>query len=440
MTTAQYSKSPWGLSRKIPPIGLAFIAAALEREGFEVKIIDNYLLGEPLDAIKQTIKETSPKIVGITCSSVTYNECIETAKAVKETIPDCKVVAGGPHPTCMPDSILQHPEIDYVIIGEGEKAFTQLAFNLLRNEEENVRKIPGVAYRHKGRIIKNRHVPIENLDMIPSPAMQLLPMSRYERKIEFLDVEPVDIMNVVRGCPYHCTWCNIRGMFGQKCRAFSPKRIVQDISHLIDHYGTRGIYFIGDNFANDENLVRELCTLLKGAKLDIDWGCDARVDKISRDLLKLMKDAGCRFIWFGVESGSPLILEKIKREVTVKQAINAARLCKQEGIQTAYSFMLGIPGETMKDIEATFKLAKKLNPDWCQFNVFVAYPGCALYEEILREGLYEYMDGFLAYVKTEHFNYKFLLRIQGEYHRKFNNSVSRVFQRFAKKIRKKLER
>ena len=135
MTTAPPEKSPWGMAGKLPPLGLAYVAAVLEKNGFSVEIYDNYLLERPIEEVKAEIRKRQPKIVGITCSSLTYTRCIETAKAVKEVCPTCKVVVGGPHPSYMPETMLQHKEIDYVVIGEGEQAMVNLARSILNGEQ-----------------------------------------------------------------------------------------------------------------------------------------------------------------------------------------------------------------------------------------------------------------------------------------------------------------
>jgi radical SAM superfamily enzyme YgiQ (UPF0313 family) len=142
-----------------------------------------------------------------------------------------------------------------------------------------------------------------------------------------------------------------------------------------------------------------------------------------------MKEAGCKTIWFGVESGSPRILKKINKGIALEQTIQAFKLCREEGIQIACSFILGIPGETANDMEATFKFAKKLDPDWCQFNIFVACPGSGLYEEVMQKGLYDRVEDFVAYVKTEDFNYESVLKIQRRFHREFNRSPKRILRK-----------
>jgi anaerobic magnesium-protoporphyrin IX monomethyl ester cyclase len=430
MTTAPPAKAPWGTAKKIPPLGLAYVGAALEKDGFQVEILDNYLLNKPINDVKQIVGKLSPEIVGIGCTSNTYQRCVETAKAVKEVLPSCKIVVGGPHPSSMPESMLQHPEIDYVVIGEGERAMVDLA-NSIRNGEDDsaIATIPGVAFKRERRIVKTAQSFIEDLDQIPYPARHLLPMHLYDREIDYLSVKSVDTMNVMRGCPYKCNWCNVPRFWGQKFRAFSPARVVAEIDFLARNYGTQGIYFVGDNFTFDKERTIQICELIRNSKLDIEWACDTAVNLISRDLLREMKGAGCRTLWFGVESGSPAILKKINRGITVQQVEHSIKLCKEEGIKTAISFMLGIPGETTKDRKATLELAKKVDPDWCHFNIIIAYPGCSLYQEILENHLYDRIEDFLAYVKGEDFNFESLQEVQKRFRRSFNRSPKRVLRK-----------
>lgn len=430
MTTNPPADSPWIQSRKFPPLGLAYVAAALETGGFQVQVIDNYNLQKPFEQVKLEIQRLSPEIVGITCGSVTYKRCIETAKAVKETLPSCKVVVGGWHPTYMPESLLIHPEIDYVVLGEGERAIVELATNITKGGDESaVAKIQGIAYMHKGKIVKNSPKLISDLDQVPFPARHLLPMHIYDRKIEYLNAEPVDTMNVIRGCPYGCTFCEVKNVWGKKCRAFSPQRVVDEIEHMTKNHGSKGVYFVGDNFTIQKDRTTKICDLIKKQKIDIEWVCDTRVDLISRELLKKMKDAGCKTVWFGVESGSPSVLEKINRGVTLQQIDHAFRLCREEGLQTACSFMLGIPGETANDRKASFMFARKIDPDWCRFNIFIAVPGSDLYDEVMQNGLYDRIEDFAAYVKTENFNYESLLEVQRRFHKNFNITPKRILRK-----------
>lgn len=429
MTTAPPEHSPWSVPMRLPPLGLSYVAAALEKAGFKVEMLDNYLLRKSIAEVKELVKRVNPEIVGMTCSSASYPRCIETAKAVKEVLPSCKIVVGGWHPSYVPESMLQHPEIDYVIIGEGERAMVELATCLTRGDEKVAAQVAGVAYRREGKIVQNAQTFIKDLDELPFPARHLLPMHLYEKEIPYLKAKPFTTMNIVRGCPFNCVYCETRRLWGQTCRGFSPPRVVDEIVHLKETYGIRGIYFVGDNFTINKKRTMELCELIKKSRLDVEWVCDTRADMISRELLQSMKEAGCRTIWFGVESGSPRILEKINKGITIDQTVQAFKLCREAGIRIAASFIMGIPGETLEDIEMTYKFAKKLDPDWAQFNVYIAVPGSGLYDEVMQKGLYDRKEGFLAYVKTDEFNYESLLAIQRRYQADMDLSPRRILRK-----------
>jgi radical SAM superfamily enzyme YgiQ (UPF0313 family) len=425
MTTAPPEKSPWGMAGKLPPLGLAYVAAVLEKSGYPVEIYDNYLLERPIGEVKVEIKKRQPEIVGITCSSLTYTRCIETAKAVKEACPTCKVVVGGPHPSYMPETMLEHQEIDYVIMGEGEQAMVKLAIAIKQGAKDNVIvKTPGVACRINGQMAKTEPEFINDLDTVPFPARHLLPMKMYDRILPYVDVKSVDTMSILRGCPYQCAYCETRELWGTACRAFSPQRVIDEIKNMTDNYGTKGIYFVGDNFTINKKRTTELCSLIKKNKLDIKWTCETRVDLVNKELLIEMKSAGCQTMFFGVESGSPRIQQKLNKNIDLQEVKRTFELCKQVGIQTATSFMLGIPGETVEDMHATFKFAKALNADLCMFNIYVACPGSKLYDEVVSEHLYDQMDNYLARVKTKDFDYDMLVKIQRDFQRNCQKSTA----------------
>lgn len=433
MTTAPPLHSPWGISGRLPPLGLSFVAASLEKADFKVQMLDNYNIRKPLKQIKEQVRRLKPEIVGITCGSVTYRPCIETTKVVKEALPSCKIVVGGWQPSYMPESLLQHKVIDYLVRGEGEQAMVELANKITEGEDKQaIAKIPGVAFRDHGKTVMTSPKVIEDVDEIPFPARHLLQMDIYDRAAPYFDAKPMDTMNVVRGCPYNCAYCETKKLWGPRVRAFSPSRVVAEIKDLAQNYGTRGVYFVGDNFTINKKRTSDLCKLMKKERLDVEWVCDSRVDQVSRELLREMKSAGCRTIWFGVESGSPRILEKLNKEITREQISRAFKLCKEEGIQIACSFMLGIPGETVVDMEASFKFARKLDPDWCQFNVFVAVPGSALYREVIEKGLYDRTEDFVTYLKTDEFDYETVVKIQNRFHSTFNRSPKRILRKIRK--------
>ncbi len=433
MTTAPPEKSPWGMAGKLPPLGLAYVAAALEKNDFQVEIFDNYLLERPIEEVKSEVKKRAPEIVGITCSSLTYSRCIETAKAVKEACPSCRVVVGGPHPSYMPQTMLEHSEIDYAVIGEGEQAMVQLATSIKKNAKEAaIAKIPGVACMIGGEIAKAAPEFISDLDQVPPPARHLLPMRMYDRALSYLTVKPVDTVSMLRGCPYNCAYCETRELWGTACRAFSPQRVIDELKHMVEVYNSRGIYFVGDNFTINKKRTSQLCQLIKNNKIDLKWTCETRADLISKELLAEMKSAGCQTIFFGVESGSPRIQQKLNKDIDLQEVVKTFEICRQAGIQTATSFMLGIPGETVADMNATFNFAKTLKADWCMFNIYIACPGSKLYDEVISQGLYDQLDNYLARVKTKEFDYDMLVKIQRDFQRGCQRSTASKLVRVVK--------
>ncbi len=434
LTTAPPLKSPWGMAGKLPPLGLAYVAAALQKNGHQVEIIDNYLLQKPIEEVKLELKTRAPQIVGITCNSLNYERSVEMAKAVKEVLPTCKVVMGGPHPSYMPQTMFQHHEVDYVVIGEGEQAMVRLVAAILKGQPDKlISEIPGIACRIDGQMVKSAPEFISDLDGIPFPARHLLPLRMYDRVLPYLSVSPVDTMSIHRGCPYHCAYCETRELWGATCRAFSPQRVIDELKQMAENYGSKGIYFVGDNFTINKRRTAEICGLLRENKLDLKWTCETRADLVTKELLVDMKSAGCETIFFGVESGSPRIQEKLSKNINLQEVKRTFEICREVGIQTATSFMLGIPGETVEDMNATFNYAKTLRADWCMFNIYIACPGSKLYDEVISQCLYDQMDNFLARVKTKEFDYDMLVKIQRDFQRGSQKSAVSKLIRVIKK-------
>ena len=429
MTTAPPENSAWYHGKRMPPIGLIYVAAALEKAGFAVQILDNYLVNKSVSEVKAHVLKVNPQIVGITCGSATYRRCLETVSAIKEALPNCKIVVGGWHASYMPETLLANPEIDYVVMGEGERAMEQLATCILNGNEPACASIAGVACRRQGKNILNQPKFIENLDEVPYSARHLLQLELYDRTIEFLKAKPADVMSIARGCVFNCGFCETRKLWGNMCRSFSPKRVIGEIQDMQTRFGTKGIYFSNDNFTLRKKETLELCNMMVESKLDLEWVCSTRVDIVDQELLAAMSKAGCKTIWFGVESGSPKILQRIGRNVTLKQVEDAFELCRKNQIQVACSFMLGLPDETLADMEQSLKFAKKLNPDWCQFNIFIAYPDSTLYQEMLQSKKYTQLDDFLLSVKTDEYDFESLTQIQRRFFRDFHMQPRQILKR-----------
>jgi len=428
MTTASPSNAPWFHGKRLPPLGLMYIAAALEQAGHEVQMLDNYLMQQSTEEVQQLVLNLQPTIVGITCGSATYKKCVETAKAIKQVVPYCKIIVGGWHASYMPESLLEISEIDYAVMGEGERAITDLATFLVKGDYFGASTVAGVVCRVSSGVIKNESKFI-NMDELPFPARHLLPLEKYDRNIDFLKAKPADIMSISRGCTFNCGFCETKKLWGNINRQFSPHRVIAEVNDLVVKYGTKGIYFINDNFTMRKSQTAEFCDLLVKSNLDLEWVCDTRVDLVDQNILEKMASAGCKTIWFGIESGSQKVLNHINRNITLEQIEEAFKMCRKAGIQIACSFMLGMPSETKEDLIASYRFAEKLDADWCQFNVFIAYPDSPLWREMLETGKYTQLDDFLYSYKTDEIDYDELMRIQKQFFKNYHRAPKRILKR-----------
>lgn len=359
----------------MPPLGIAYIAACLEREGVDVEISD-------LQAERVSVAETRSRIaqykqpawIGITATTPLIYNALEIAEICKNLFPDSKVVFGGVHPTVMCEEVLSNENVDYVVRGEGEETFSQLVKGASKE------KISGLSYKVSGEIIHNESRPvIENLDSLPFPAYHLLPMARYYPALGAYKRLPAISMLTTRGCPGKCTFC-YGAMFGRKIRAMSPRRIVDNILLLKQDYGIREISFYDDTFTTFKKKVRKLCQIIINEKIDLTWSCFSRVDCVDLETLRMMKSAGCHQIMYGIESADEAILKNINKKTNLGRVKEAIALTKKAKIDVRAAFMLGSPGETLQTMRATMRFAIDLEPDLVVFNITTPYPGTQMFQ------------------------------------------------------------
>jgi len=411
------ANSPFTEGEKLPPLGLAYLAAVLRKNGYEVSIIDNYLERIPEDNVIKKIKRYNPSMVGLTCTSTTYLSSLHLAKKVKEEMA-IPIIFGGPHPTVLRERILQHPFVDFIVIGEGEHTLLELVGKILTRDDK--RDIKGIMHRKANDTVFTGSRPfIQNLDSLPHPALELLPMAKYPRT-EVCSRKPALSINTSRGCTFNCSFCSVHSIWGRRFRYFSSSWVLDEIERLVDTYGAKGIYFREDNFTINSKRVTDICNGILERHLDLVWVCESRVDLVYPKLLEKMKKAYCETIWFGAESGSQRVLNLINKGITVEQTKKAVNMCRKTKIKVGLSFMIGIPGETMEDMKKTLKLAKELDPDYCWFNIFIGIPFSPLYNQIVERKQYSHIDeAFLVYVKTEEFDYDLIRGIQEMFEREY---------------------
>ncbi len=377
------------LGLKAPPLGLAWIAAVLERAGHKVRIIDSPTEGIDLGSFISEVKAWGPDVVGLTALTPTIYKAYDTVKAIKEYDKDLPVIMGGPHVTFMYDEALSHG-VDVVVRGEGEYTTLELVNTLERvgMDRDALKEVKGIVFTDRnGEVVRTRDRPIiRNLDELPFPARHLLPMDKYT-----IFGKPIRIIHVMasRGCPYGCSFCSTSYYWGRMIRYRSAKNVADEIEDAVNRYKARTIVFTDDEFTLGKRFVYEFLRELDERGLDINFSCGSRVDTIDREMMKALMDHGCTALYFGVESASQDTINRIGKRITIDQAIRVFQWVHELKANAVASFVIGFPWETIDDMKRTAKFATKLDPSYAQFTVATPYPGTPLYYQAVNENLIE---------------------------------------------------
>jgi anaerobic magnesium-protoporphyrin IX monomethyl ester cyclase len=367
------------------PLGLGYIAAALRQAGHEVVFLDPEIQGLSDAALLQRVQQEAPKMVGIGCATPNFLVAHRLAEHLKRHL-DVVTVLGGIHASSVPREILaHHPEFDVLVVGEGEETIVELTAIIDRYglDPQHLRPVKGIAYHHHGQVVLNsRRAMQADIDTLPFPARDLVGFEKYKSPAHLELGKRTANMITSRGCPARCTFCESWRTLGNKFRGHSPAYIVAEIEHLVHTYGVEHVVFNDDTFTWDMQRAREFCELLMDKHLGVTWFCFSRVDTVTRELLALMKRAGCVSVNFGVESGDEQMLNMMKKGATVAQARQALRWSRELGFKTLASFLFGMPGETRDSIERTINFAIELNPHIALFNVLVPFPGTEVYARL----------------------------------------------------------
>lgn len=363
----------------LPPLGISYIAAVLEKNGYEVSILDAIALNLTKDETRDYIKRERPDIVGVTAMTSNIRGALEAASVAKEC--GATVVIGGPQLAVYPEETLSYDFIDYGVIGEGEYTMLELVRALER--KESIESIKGLIFKKDGKVRVNEPAIVDNLDSLPFPARHLLPMERYSSIIGF---HPVTTMMSMRGCPFKCGYC-FKQPTDKKCRYRSSANVVDEMEHVVQQYGVREIMFYDDTFTLKRSRVVEICEEILRRGLDVKWEAPTRVDVVDAELLQLMQKAGCIRLRYGVESGDPNILKAMNKGVTLAQVKEVFKRTKEAGIETFAYFMIAYIGETPETIERTISFAKGLDPDLVMFTVTTPYPETPLFNEAAEKGI-----------------------------------------------------
>jgi len=380
---------------KSEPLGLLYIASYLKQmiPQINIKIFDSQNFdNDYLLSYKSIINQFKPDVVGISSFTPTIFRTIEIAKITKEINHDVHINIGGPHTSVFPEETLKLKWVDSITIGEGEITFSELVDKLSHNA--SLKGIKGLWYKNNnGDIIRNPNREyINNLDIIPFPDRQLLQPYAYNLIID--KAVRATTMITSRGCPYNCIFCDTkRKLFIQR----SAKNIVDEMEECFKA-GYEFINIQDDTFNLVKKNVLTICKEIINRGLKISWGFKGRVDLIDYETACLLKEAGCKRIHIGVESGSDRILDYIKKGFNTAEIKKGVSLLKKVDIQILAYFMIGIPYETKEEIEKTIDFAIELDPDFAQFTVLYPFPGTALYDMAIKVGAFE-KDYFREYMQ-----------------------------------------
>ena len=358
------------------PLGLGYLAAVLEKNEYTVDVIDCQAQGLSIDQFRNEIQKRDPDVVGVTVTTLTYNPTLEIAKTAKETCPDILTILGGPHVTVMDEQTLnEESAVDIIVRGEGEQTLLELADLASKSNLKDLDKVVGITFRKNGKIVQTSDRPfIENIDELPYPAFRHFDISKY--RIFGKTYLPIITS---RGCPFQCTFCLASKMCGRRFRARNPKNVVDELEFLRDTYGADAFSFYDDTFTFDRERACKICEEMKNRKVDIQWDCRTRVDRITKPVLAKLRDANCQLIHFGVESGSQKMLDAMKKGTMVEQNERAIKWAKEVGISVAISVVVGYPGETPDMLQQTLHFIYKTRPDYVYMCVAIPYPGTELY-------------------------------------------------------------
>ncbi len=366
------------------PINLLYLHGVLKQKGYSVGILDLEVEPHEDDSLRRYFLDRSPRAVGISVLTPFYGSSLHISRIAKET--GAVVIWGGSHPSAIPQETLERPEVDIVVRGEGEFSLAEVMDRLCKGE--SLQGLEGVSYKENGTgPVNNPSRPlIQDLDSLPLPDRKALPLDRYSGAVTPGITKKATVMFTARGCPGRCTFCAANIIHGRKYRYRSIPNIMEEVRQIAE-LGFEHIVIDDDTFVVRKERILEFCRLMKRDHAGLTWDCDSRVNTMDRELLTAMKDAGCLKLNFGVESGSPRILKLVQKGITIDQVISAFDMAREVGIKRQATFMVGHPTETAEDIKMTWKLIKRLEPDYLFTSVCTPFPGTQ-YHDYLKERNY----------------------------------------------------
>jgi anaerobic magnesium-protoporphyrin IX monomethyl ester cyclase len=382
------SESMYMVPTAWPPLGILYCAGVLREAGIEVSLLDQPAKRFSLDQTVNWVKKEDPDIIGFSVLLSTAKEAPKIAEGVKAENPNITVVFGSHHATFNAERILEkYPFVDIVVRGEGEHTSLEVARCLEKQRELD--KVEGVTFRKNGRIVSNPDRALnKNMDALPFPDRNLAGV-QYDSAIFGVKINSRKFTTILssRGCPFNCSFCGIRKFTRGAWRPRSVENVMAELEYLQSE-GYEQFLFADDNFTLNAKRVSKLCRSIKKEGMDIEWFCDSRVDHISYDMFRDMVNAGCRCLFFGIESANQRILNYYRKGITPEQSEKAVRKARKAGVDIIVgSFIVGAPDETQREIINTLQFANRLDIDVPDVNILGAQTGTDIWSDLVAKGL-----------------------------------------------------
>jgi radical SAM superfamily enzyme YgiQ (UPF0313 family) len=371
-----------------PPLGILYLATILRERGVEVSVLDQAAKGFTAEQTVKWIERESPDIVGFSALSSSGQMAAMINGKIKERNPNIVSIFGNHYATFNSERILRkYPSIDIVVRGEGEDTVPEL-INCLSNGDE-LREVRGISFRSEGRIISTPDRPlITDLDSVPFPDRRFLDVE-YHCTISGINVAPKKFTSIAssRGCVYNCRFCSCRKSARNLWRARSVRNILEELL-LLTGEGYKQFIFVDDCFTLNQKRVIELCRAMRRERMDVDWICEGRVDNFSYEMSWEMAKAGCKILYFGIESANQRILDYYNKKITPLQSKTAVKTARKAGVDVIVgSFIVGAPDETREEIQNTLEFARQIPIDVPDYNILGVYPGMDIWDELEAKGL-----------------------------------------------------
>lgn len=389
--------SAYHLTAIEPPMWAALLAAVMRAQHYRVELFDAEVEGWDYRKTATQIMEADPRLAvvvasGTNPSASTMN--MTGAGAIlahlKEIAPGIQTLLAGLHPSALPERTLREEQVDFVCVGEGIETIPQVVDALRAGNREF--PIAGIWYKRDGTIVSNPRAPVvEELDRLPMPAWDLLPMDRYRaHNWHCFDAigrrQPYGVLYTSLGCPFHCSFCCVNSLFGKPgIRYRSPEVVIEEIDLLVNRWGIRNIKILDEMFALKESHVIRLCDLIIERGYDLNMWAYARVNTVTEPMLRKMRQAGIRWAAYGFESGSERVLKGVSKGYDFRRVDEVVRMTQDAGLYIGANFIFGLPDDDHASMGETLDLAQRINAEWANFYATIAYPGSQLYEQALAQ-------------------------------------------------------